>query len=354
MTSRVLVTGVAGRLGRAVVRELAARGIAATGIAREEDLARVSDLPTVGDLPGAPVNTGASFNTGGSFNTGSESNAGSETVDLAEAGGAGAPTGAGGSGSAAGFRVVAGDVRDPAAVGLALDGVDAVIHLAAIPNPVRDPALTVFASNTAATFTVLDAAAQAGIRRAAIASSLSVTGLPFSPILLAPAYVPVDEDLPLQIADPYALSKQVDEASAQMMWRRHGMSLIALRFPYLGDPDSDLPARVAELTADPAAGVRDMWSYLDYRDAARVCVDAVTVDHTGYAVVGLAAPETLCPYPTEALLDRFLPHVPRLARFEGRAVPIDVSRARSVLGFSPIHPWPLAETPLPPAAERTP
>jgi nucleoside-diphosphate-sugar epimerase len=168
-----------------------------------------------------------------------------------------------------------------------------------------------------------------------------VTGLPFAPARLEPAYVPFDERIPLQIADPYALSKRVDEATAEMMWRRHGLSVVALRLPYLGDPATDLPGRVAELTDDPAAGVRDMWSYLDYRDAARVCVDAVTVDHTGFTVVGLAAPETLCPYPTEALLDRFLPHVPRTATFEGRAVPIDVTRARQVLGFSPIHPFPV-------------
>jgi nucleoside-diphosphate-sugar epimerase len=314
MTGRVLVTGVAGRLGRAVVRDLAARGIAATGLARAEDLARAD--PRVDDLTGHME-------------------------------GAGGPTGAGASGPAAdGFRVVAGDARDPSAVCLAADGADAVIHLAAIPNPVRDPGRTVFGDNTMATFTVLDEAVQAGVTRATIASSFSVTGLPFAPVPLEPAYLPADERIPLQVADPYALSKQVDEATAEMMWRRHGLPVVALRFPYLGTPEIDFPGRVAELTDDPAAGARDMWSYLDYRDAARVCVDAVTVDHTGYAVVGLAAPETLCPYPTEALLDRFLPNVRRRAPLPGRAVPIDVTQARRVLGFAPIHLFPVAERDL--------
>jgi nucleoside-diphosphate-sugar epimerase len=193
---------------------------------------------------------------------------------------------------------------------------------------------------------VLDEAARLGIDRAAVASSLSVTGLPFAPTLLAPAYVPVDEDLPLQVADPYALSKQVDEATGEMMWRRHGMSFVALRFPFLGDPGSDLPARAAQLTENPGVGVRDMWAYLDYRDAARVCVDAVTVGHTGFTVIGVAAPETLCPYPTEALLDRYLQDVPRRAPLPGRAVPIDVTRAERVLGFSAIHLWPVQERAL--------
>lgn len=37
----------------------------------------------------------------------------------------------------------------------------------------------------------------------------------------------MDEKLPLQIEDPYGLSKQVDEATALMMPRRHGLTLVA-------------------------------------------------------------------------------------------------------------------------------
>jgi nucleoside-diphosphate-sugar epimerase len=45
-------------------------------------------------------------------------------------------------------RVVAGDARDPAVVDEALRDADAVIHLAAIPNPLDDPAEVVFGHNT--------------------------------------------------------------------------------------------------------------------------------------------------------------------------------------------------------------
>jgi len=285
--SRVLVTGAAGRLGTAVAAELRSRGITTHGLA----------LPDAGPCPTDEV-----------------------------------------------FR---GDARDPDLMAKAVHGVDGIIHLAAIPSPDLASAEEVFAVNTGATFTALEQAARAGIRRAVIASSFSVTGLPFAPRPLAPAYVPIDEDLPLQIEDPYALSKQVDEAVAAMMWRRHRLSTVALRFPYLGDPAVRLPARVAEIERDPVSGARDVWSYLDVRDAARACLAGLTEPPPGCHVVGLAAPETLSPHPTEALLDRYLPGVERRTRFPGRTVPLDLTRARTLLGFTVEHPYNMDERPLP-------
>jgi len=282
--SRVLVTGAAGRLGRFVVRELAGRGIVATGLV----------------LPG------------------------SDPVPELDG-------------------TVFGDARDPAVVATALSEVDAVIHLAAIPSPDHDPAEVVFGVNTLATFTVLDGAARAGVRAAVIASSYSVTGLPFAPTQLAPAYLPVDEKLPLQVTDPYALSKQVDEATAAMIWRRYRLPVVALRYPFLGDVASTLPARAAVVAADPVRGVRELWGYLDLRDAARATVDALSVPEPGYHVIGLAAPTTLSAVPTTELLDRYLPEVPRHTEFPGWTVPIDLTVAVTLLGFRAIHRWPIAE-----------
>src|SRR5262245_41024012 len=109
-----------------------------------------------------------------------------------------------------GVRVVFGDARSPDAVSSALDGVDAVAHLAAIPNPLSDPAPTVFANNTQATFTVLWTAATLGVRRFAIASSVNATGRTFNPHRPLPPSYPIDETMPADLADPYSLSKHVD------------------------------------------------------------------------------------------------------------------------------------------------
>jgi nucleoside-diphosphate-sugar epimerase len=272
--SRVLVTGAAGRLGSAVLRLLAGQGVAVVGLDRHD--------------PGRTEQ----------FHTGSAADA-----DL---------------------------------VARAMAGVDAVIHLAAIPTPHLGAPEEVFVGNAAATFVVLDQAARAGVRRAVIASSLSITGLPFAPEPTVPDYVPIDEAMPLKIADPYALSKQADEATAAMVARRDGMAVVALRFPKLGTPEF-LAGFAEEYRADPGAGANEVWGYLDLRDAARACWLGITVPVRGAHALYVAAPDTLSPYPTRALLDRYLPGVPLRAPLPGRRAPIDTSAATALLGFTAAH-----------------
>ncbi|MFC7586508.1 NAD-dependent epimerase/dehydratase family protein [Nonomuraea antimicrobica] len=175
---RVMVTGAAGRIGRAVLGLLAERGVPAAAL--------VLDDP--GDLP----------------------------ADL----------------------VVEGDATDPAAVRAALDGAGAVVHLAAIPTPEWEPAERVFAVNTQSTFTVLEEAGQAGIRHVCLAGSQAAGGLAFAARELHPAYAPIDDLLPSQAEDPYALSKLVDGLTAETMARRYGMGVVTLRLPFVGGSGS--------------------------------------------------------------------------------------------------------------------
>ncbi len=272
--SRVLVTGAAGRLGSAVLRRLAAQGVAVVGLDRLD--------------PGG-IET---------FFTGS-----ADDVEL---------------------------------VAAALTGVDTVIHLAAIPQPGLDADEKVFVGNAAATFVVLDQAARVGVRRAVIASSLSITGLPFSPKPAVPDYVPVDEAMPLQVADPYALSKQADEATADMVARRDGMDVVALRFPMLGTPEF-LAKEAIKYREDPGVGAGSLWAYLDTRDAATACWRSVTADVTGSRPLYVAAPDTLSPYPTAELVARYLPGTLVRTPLPGRSVPIDTSAAAAALGFVAEH-----------------
>jgi nucleoside-diphosphate-sugar epimerase len=277
--NRVLVTGVAGRLGRAVAPALAARGVAVTGLDR---------VDVDGELPLA--------------------------------------------------RMVVGPATDPATVRDALAGVDAVVHLAAIPAPTMGhPAEQIFGDNALATFVVLDNAGRSGVARAVIASSQSVLGFAFAPSPLTPLYLPIDAAHPLLVADPYALSKQADEATAAMMARAYGMTVVALRFPFLGGLGDRLIDQARVYRDRPETGTRPLWAYLEDRDAATAAVLSLTAPLSGYHMITVAAPETLAAQPTEDLLELFFPQVPRRAPLPGRAVPWDTSEATVLLGFEPVH-----------------
>jgi len=63
--------------------------------------------------------------------------------------------------------------------------------------------------------------------------------------------------------------------------------------------------------------------------------------------VFVAADTTCVPYPTEDLLDRYSRGSQRLRRFVGREVPINLTAARTMLGFEAVHPLPIEPRPLP-------
>jgi nucleoside-diphosphate-sugar epimerase len=232
---------------------------------------------------------------------------------------------------------VVGDAGDPDTVRAALgDGVDAVVHLAAIPAPTLGTPIDVFAGNTRATFNVLEECARAGVRRAVIASSYSILGLRFAPRVLHPAYFPIDESTPLQIEDPYSLSKQADEATAAMMHRRYGLDVVALRFPYTAG--SEQLAKTAEATRrDPAAMAADSWSYLHVDDAAEAVWLALTRPVTGFHPLMLAAPVTLADRSTMDLIREYHPATPVRSPIPGRGTPIDTTAIERRLGFRATH-----------------
>jgi nucleoside-diphosphate-sugar epimerase len=321
MAGRVLVTGAAGLVGGAVLDLLAERGIPATALVLQPP--QPQGPPENHETPGR---AGAQARVVAAGPASAD-----EPPDQA-----GAATGAAHGHGLRADRVVVGDARDGQVVDEALKDVDAVIHLAAIPHPDADPAELVFGLNTLATFTVLDRAARAGVTKASIASSYAICGLPFARKPLRMPYLPIDTALPLQITDPYALSKQVDEATADMIHRRYGTSVVALRLPFVGTAEDRLAAMAAWHAEDPSHGAPDVWSYLDARDAARALLAGLTPAKSGSHVVYVAAPETLAPQPTEWLLDTFHPGVPR-PRFSGRTVAIDLEPARELLGFTAEH-----------------
>jgi nucleoside-diphosphate-sugar epimerase len=243
-------------------------------------------------------------------------------------------------------RTVVGDARNEDLVADALEGGEAVVPLAALAHRDAGPAYTVFSTNVTSTFNVLAQAGARGIGRAVLASSINAFGVPLNHHDVLPAYFPIDEEIPVDHDDWYSLSKFTDERTAAMAWRHWGLDSVALRLPHVNTADN--LARVAERYAEnPVEGVREGWTCLDVRDAARAVLLGLTAPVSGSHSLFLAGPTTAIPYRTEELLDAFAPRVPRLRRFTGREVPMRLSRAKTLLGFEAHHPLELPTLDLP-------
>jgi nucleoside-diphosphate-sugar epimerase len=271
---RVLVTGAAGKIGRATTLDLRSRGV------------EVIELST--SFPNEPL----------------------------------------AAGQVIGDATVADDVAG------AMTSVDAVVHLAAIAHPDHAVPYDVYRTNVTSTFNVLEQAARAGVTRAVIASSINAFGVPMNHHGVLPAYLPIDEDIPIALDDWYSLSKRSDELTAQMAASRWGIDVIAFRFPLVAS-HGDLAAYAIELAKSPQGAAREGWSYLTLDDATRAIWAALCSTARGAHVLNLSAEDTLLTMPTLELTARYLAAVPIRKPVPGRAPLVDGSRARDLLGFEP-------------------
>jgi nucleoside-diphosphate-sugar epimerase len=128
---------------------------------------------------------------------------------------------------------IEGDIRDEKTCKLAMEGVEYVLHQAALPSvprSVEDPLLT-NAINITGTLNLLLAARDAGVKSFVLASSSSVYG--DDPALLK---VEGHEGKPLS---PYAISKSVNEKYAQVFHDLFGFEAVSLRYFNVFGPRQD-------------------------------------------------------------------------------------------------------------------
>jgi nucleoside-diphosphate-sugar epimerase len=213
------------------------------------------------------------------------------------------------------------------------DGLDAVVHLAAIPVNGLVPDAATFHNNVTVTFNVLHAALRAGIRTIVMASSITAMGFPFDE---PPPYLPVDEDVTLA-NNTYGLGKVVEEAMAAQLVRWYpDLRLTALRFTNVVAPDEyDTFARAG----DPAYRRSLLFSYVDARDGAAAVAQSLAHPEPGLRILSIAAPDTGSAIPTAVLVATQFPDVPvrrSLGEFETL---VSIDRARERIGYAPEHLW---------------
>ncbi|HZA33327.1 MAG TPA: NAD-dependent epimerase/dehydratase family protein, partial [Vicinamibacterales bacterium] len=128
---------------------------------------------------------------------------------------------------------VEGDLADLDVARTAVEGVDYVLHQAAIPSvprSVTDP-ITSNRANIDATLNVLVAARDAGVRRVVYAGSSSAYG--DTPTL------PKREDMPTDPLSPYALQKLVGEQYLRLFTRLYGLETLTIRYFNVFGPRQD-------------------------------------------------------------------------------------------------------------------
>ena len=128
---------------------------------------------------------------------------------------------------------IEGDLAEFDVASRAVEGVDFVLHQAAIPSvprSVEDP-MTSHRANVDASLNVLTAARDAGVKRVIYAGSSSAYGN-------APT-LPKVESMPAAPLSPYALQKFVSEQYCQLFTRLYGLETVTLRYFNVFGPRQD-------------------------------------------------------------------------------------------------------------------
>ena len=236
-------------------------------------------------------------------------------------------------------RFVRCELGDASAVQNILDGAEAVIHMGAIPGPLRDDPRVIFENNVAGDFNVMMSAAELGVRRVVFSSSAFGMGWAHDGNAFVPRYLPLDEEHPMMPFEPYGLTKQVGEDIGRMIARNSDTTVVSLRFTNVALPEVQAefpwPAPTPE---NPLTLV--MWAYADARDVAEAHVLAVDAEIAEYEAFMLAQPSSRFAEPTIDLVKRnFGDRVEIRDGLNGVASVISTAKAQRMLGWKPRHDW---------------
>ncbi|MEV4499911.1 NAD(P)-dependent oxidoreductase [Micromonospora arborensis] len=214
-------------------------------------------------------------------------------------------------------------------------GVDAIVHLAAVPAPGLMSNATTFANNSAATYNVFAAARAAGIKRVVWASSETVLGLPFD---TPPPYAPVDEEYAPRPESTYSLNKALEEEMARHFCRWDPeLVMVGLRFSNVMDVEDYAP--FPSFDADPRLRRWNLWGYIDSRDGAQAVERALAHDQPGADVFVIANADTVMTRSSASLMAEVYPGVEIRKELGEHETLLSIDKARRVLGYDPQHSW---------------
>ncbi len=275
---KIVLTGAAGRIGRAVGKRLVSEGLQVIGL----------DLRTDESLP---------------------------------------------------YSVRVGDVTDlEALIGL-LEGADGVVHLAAVPGPRFAEPHLVFATNVLGTFNMLEGCRKTGVRRVVMASSVNAVGLHYNRCRPRLDYLPLDEDHPARPEEAYSLSKWFGELAADATARlMPEICAVSLRFHGVISDTALERLRQNPITEIPG-DYKGLWGYVHIDDVVRSVLKGLQAQWTGHQTFFICARDTHSAVPTPLLLKAAYPDVPLKRPIGDFAGLFDISKAKRLLGWEPSISW---------------
>ena len=234
-----------------------------------------------------------------------------------------------------GVRFAEVDILDREALGAALEGAEAVVHLAGIPYDIP-PLHEVFSINVQGTYNALELAAERDVRCFLHASSIMAYGFAQN---AEPLYFPIDEVHPVRANRPYGLSKIVGEELCRTFTERCGLRTFSFRLTN---------AMVQSSNKYPLNGRQHevaMYQYFDVRDFAAMIEKVFVADQLEHEIFLLSALDSTHTDPTGEVIARYYPEVEsRYESLETYSPFVSMEKARKLLGFEPRYSWRNVET----------
>jgi UDP-glucose 4-epimerase len=242
------------------------------------------------------------------------------------------------------------DLTDGAAVRQRVRGFDAVVHLAAIPNPFNDPGERVLSVNTTATYNVLEAMRANGVPRIVYLGSESESGFGLHHVEHRPQYFPIDEDHPCWPHESYSLSKYFCEIMCREYSRAYRLESVTLRpaCVWLDVIEDDIQESIH---GDVGKTNPKNWfgGYIYPEDVAQAIElalsyelpdAAVPFDNFYITAEDSSARQDSVPYVAKLFPEATPPiRDPEYYEKNPQASLFDITKAREKLGFRPAYTW---------------
>jgi len=211
----------------------------------------------------------------------------------------------------------------------AFSGADAVIHLAAIPNPEGKDDHVVHNTNVTGGYNAMHAAATLGIKRFTLASSVNAHGLVYSQAALKFPAFPLTEDMDVFPSDAYALSKAEVELQADSFARAYPhMRIASLRIHEVSP--------LEEIEREEEEDARQLWAWVSPTATARACLAGIEAPEDafkGHERFYITAPTTIRKEPSLELAKKWFPDVPIKGDLSGKKTFFSTEKAKKLLGW---------------------